>query len=149
MITINLTDFQEISNYLKEVNSSFIPELDTTVDIEKYAQKISDNAVRLEYRENDKLIGLLAFYVNIENQYSFITTFSIRPEFQGKGYAAELMDKMLAIQNEYPQIDRIELEVNDLNQKAKAFYKKYGFGQIKKRQDILVLSKSVNQVNRN
>lgn len=149
MITINLSNFQEISNYLKEMNSSFIPELDTRVDIDRYAQKIADNAVRLEYRENDKLIGLLAFYVNIENQYSFITTFSIKPEFQGKGHATELMNKMLSIQNEYPQIDRIELEVNDLNQKAKGFYKNYGFEQIKKSQDILVLSKSVNQVNRN
>jgi 2-polyprenyl-3-methyl-5-hydroxy-6-metoxy-1,4-benzoquinol methylase len=130
--TLNKSKDWEILNHLNECSSSFVPELSSYVDIKEYSKKIYEKSNRIEAYLGENLIGLISIYINPQD--SFITNFSICPEFQGKGLSESILKKC---------IDHIEklgnknlyLEVKARNNKAISFYKKNKFKIVEKRKD--------------
>lgn len=52
----------------------------------------------------------------------------VAPEFRGTGVADDLMDAVLAVAREQSlPLDRMVLDVDRQNERAKAFYERYGF----------------------
>lgn len=129
----------DIKNHLMECNDSFIPSLDSRVNIEAYSKKISDRAVTFEAWVNETLIGLIATYFNNERQFGHITSVSVSKKFMGAGIASQLLKRCIdyASQNKFKEI---KLEVNKDNTPAINFYKKYNFTQTETKNDSLFMN---------
>lgn len=138
----------EIIIYLLENDTKFIPSLSTQVDIEKYAKKIYENAIRIEAWQGNKMIGFVAVYCNtMDRNIAFITSVSVRSEYHGQGIATRLLEE--CIKNIYNEGYRYAmLEVHCSNKNAIMLYKKIGFkvvsvtGPIKK-MNLIINDKSI------
>lgn len=121
----NTSAVSDIETHLMEVADSFVPNLSSYVDIKQYAVKLFEKAQRLEAWENNRLVGLLAYYQNFNDMSAFITNVSIEKGFMGGGLATEMINKMVdAVRG---TLGVIRLEVNKGNERALHFYLKNGF----------------------
>ena len=124
-IKTNVSTIADIKKHLWSVSSQFVPELSSYVDIDKYSEKLFEKAQRIEIWEDGHLEGLLAYYLNVEGRFAFITNVSVSPKIMGEGVASEMIRRM--VKDVVGIIDIIRLEVNPGNERAKAFYIKNGF----------------------
>lgn len=120
----NKASLKNISNHLDKVDSLFVPSLSSYVDLDKYSKKIFENADRVELWRNEELVGLLAFYTNLNSV--FITNVSLDRSLQGLGFGAKMFNKLFEIIKD-KNIEKVNLEVNSKNKKAINFYKSMGF----------------------
>ncbi len=129
----------DICQHLFECSSSFIPNLAETVDIKEYSKKIFQKSTTFEAWANNRLIGLVAAYLNdFQNHVVFITNVSVISEFLGLGIASQLLTMCFkhAVQNNF---SRVLLEVNSTNSPAIKLYEKYGFSIDEKREKTLIM----------
>ena len=124
---INESAIADIKRHLWSVSSHFVPKLSSYVDIDNYSEKLYEKAQRIEVWDNGQLEGLLAYYLNPEGRFAFITNVSISPRIMGEGVAAKMIKRL--IEDNKGIIDIIRLEVNACNERAILFYKKNGFVQ--------------------
>lgn len=124
-IKSNQSTIVDIKNHLWQVSPQFVPELSSYVDIDKYSEKLYKKAQRIEIWDNGQLEGLLAYYLNTESRFAFITNVSISPRIMREGMASEMIKRM--IEDNKGEFDIIRLEVNEDNERAKRFYYKNGF----------------------
>lgn len=117
--------------------------LSSYVDLPIYAKKIFEKANRIEIWNNGCLIGLIAYYLNIEESFAFITNVSLEKEFVGRGIATQMME-MLYIKTA-GKIKVIKLEVKSINSSAINFYNKLGFKAIGKGYDFIEMEKQLNR----
>ena len=124
---INSASEIEIANFLKKCDAYFLPPLSNRVNIEDYARKIFQNAMRFEARASEELLGLIAIYCNNQEPYNaYITSVSVLKERMGKGIAILLMKKCIDYSKALG-IRMITLEVRSDNLNAIALYKKCQF----------------------
>lgn len=142
-ILFNQSSEQMILNHLKRVSPLFKPMLSSYVDLPIYAKKIFEKANRIEVWNNGCLIGLIAYYLNIEESFAFITNVSLEKEFVGRGIATQMME-MLYIKTA-GKIKVIKLEVKSINSSAINFYNKLGFKAIGKGYDFIEMEKQLNR----
>lgn len=130
--------------HLNLCNDEFIPKLDSRINIEEYATKISQYAITFEAWNNQQLIGLIATYFNQVNHFGFITNVSVLKENMGTGIASELIEMCIqyASINNY---EEIKLEVNKDNTPAINFYKKYNFTEIETKNDSLIMNLNIKK----
>jgi ribosomal-protein-alanine N-acetyltransferase len=123
---INTSTVEHIKKHLIECSPHFAPVLATYVDIEEYSDKIFNKAVKFEAFDNNKLIGLVAVYIDLNRKIGFITDVSVNIEYKGHGIASNLIKqvKSHALRN---NIETLALEVYHENIKAINFYNKHGF----------------------
>ena len=79
----NTSSLKAIREHLNECSNSFVPSLDTYVDIDDYSEKIYQKAVKFEAYIDKDLIGLIALYINLDIKTTFITNISVLPDYQG------------------------------------------------------------------
>ena len=91
--------------HLNLCNDEFIPKLNSRVNIEEYATKISQYAITFEAWNKQQLIGLIASYFNQENHFGFITNVSVLKENMGTGVASELIEMCI----KYASINNYEV----------------------------------------
>ena len=130
---------EEIYIHLKECNNNFSPPLSKKVDIQKYSKKIFEKSLTFEAWLDNILIGLIAAYFNnLENHSAYITNVSITDNHKGKGIASELLNMCInhAKKNNF---DAIELEVFKDNLNAILLYKKFGFFEFERKNDMIVM----------
>ena len=122
----NTSSLKAIREHLNECSNSFVPSLDTYVDIDDYSEKIYQKAVKFEAYIDKDLIGLIALYINLDIKTTFITNISVLPDYQGSKITKILFANCLeyVISNNF---DKITLEVKSDNIRACKFYKKNGF----------------------
>lgn len=123
---VNTSSLDDIKNHLYQCSGSFVPHLDTYVDVDEYSYKIFDRALRFEAYNKNMLIGLIAAYLNVEQGTCFITNVSVLPNYMERGIAATLLNECRrhVTENNY---SRIKLEVDERNSRAISFYKKHKF----------------------
>jgi|LauGreDrversion4_2_1035121.scaffolds.fasta_scaffold167252_2 ribosomal protein S18 acetylase RimI-like enzyme len=123
---INHSTLRDIKEHLNRCSIHYAPPLDTYVNIEKYAIKIYDKAIRFEAFNGPTLVGLIAMYVDLNKKIGFITNVSVDIEYKGHGVGNTLINeaKTYALKN---NIKVIQLEVYNENIKAINFYNKHGF----------------------
>ena len=136
---INKSNALEITEHLRRCNSQFVPPLTVRVNIDQYAIKIFDNAVRFEAMNQEKLLGLVAIYCNDEmKSLAYITSVSVNQELQGMGIASDLVDAGI----EYVKsigFKIIELTVDSKNIKAINLYRKKRFLMHENNSDVIVM----------
>lgn len=139
---LNTSITEQIVTHLKKCDTLFVPNLSSYVDIESYAEKLFDKAVRIECFEEDELLALLAFYVNLDNNFCFITNVSVDEKLKGKKIGDSLLFELdkYCLEN---SIKQIQLEVRKENSKAINFYKKHNFALLKENIDNFELQKII------
>jgi len=115
---------KELFNLLDYLNDSFIPNLEEQVDLKKYASKLFKQAYFIFLKDGEKIIGLIAYYINGKN--SFLTSFGIHKSYHNKGLGTILYSEYINILK-LKNIEKVELEVHADNKKALEFYKKQQF----------------------
>lgn len=127
---------------MKKCDGLFVPNLSSYVDVEIYAEKLFDKAQRIECFETNELLALLAFYVNLENSFCFITNISVDEKLKGKKVGDALILKLVefCLKN---NINQIQLEVRKENSKAISFYKKHNFTLLKENIDNFEFQKII------
>ncbi|PKM11094.1 MAG: GNAT family N-acetyltransferase [Gammaproteobacteria bacterium HGW-Gammaproteobacteria-3] len=124
---VNLATSAVIAKHLASCDSGFSQPLSQRVEIESYAQKIADKAVRFETWLGSTLIGLVAVYCNDdERRIAYITSVSVLEEWRGQGIASQLLKWCIRHVKEL-DLDHIELEVDRSNIDAIKLYEKMGF----------------------
>lgn len=124
---INKADKKEIERHLLACSESFVPPLSSYVDIQTYSEKLEKNAVTFEAWCQNRIVSLIACYLNDEINYiGFITNVSTIPSFQEKKISSFLLQQLIDY-SRYYKYKRLSLEVNKLNNIAISFYEKKGF----------------------
>lgn len=129
----------DVHLHLCNCNDSFVPPLNTRINLTDYSKKIYDNAITFEAWNDKELIALIASYFNKENDFGFITNVSVIKEYIGTGIASELL-KMCIEYATNQHYKSIKLEVIKDNIPAINFYKKYNFTQIDTKNDSLIMN---------
>jgi ribosomal protein S18 acetylase RimI-like enzyme len=130
---------KQISLHLTECNANFNPPLDEKVNIQEYAKKIFKKSITFEAWANEILIGLVATYLNDnENHTAYITNVSVINKFIGKGIASRLMDNCIEYtkNNDFKEI---LLEVSKESIEAINLYKKFGFIYFNDKNNSLIM----------
>ncbi len=113
--------------HLVNCNPLFVPQLTTRVDLNRYSDKIIQAADRFECWFNDKLVGLVAIYLNDSaRKIAYITNVSVEREHMGKGLAKQLVLQSIerAVKLSF---EHVHLEVSGTNHAALGLYKSLGF----------------------
>ena len=70
--TINRSSIKDVFSHLQKVSELFSPSLANRVNLDSYAEKIGKKAFRFEAWSNDRLIGLVACYVDEKMMIAYI-----------------------------------------------------------------------------
>jgi ribosomal-protein-alanine N-acetyltransferase len=133
-----------ILRHLEACKNDFIPSLEKTVNIEEYSFKIRSHAETIEAWNINQLIGLIAIYLNDEkSKTGFITNVSVEGQYKGKKIASTLINNCFDLSRKN-KFDYIKLEVGRDNIPAVNLYKKYGFSEIEKKGQSLIMLKPIN-----
>jgi len=117
----------QVYNHLMCCNLLFKPALTERVDLDSYVDKIINHASRFEAWFGDRLIGLVAVYMNdLSLKVAFITNVSVEQEHQGKGIAKKLLQRSIKKMS-LLKFEEIQLEVSEQNKVAMKVYKELGF----------------------
>jgi ribosomal-protein-alanine N-acetyltransferase len=122
-----LASKNSILTHLNECNYSFIPPLSETVNLDQYSDKISSHAETFEVWTKERLISLVAAYLNdFEKKVGFITNVSTSPEYSGNGLAQKLLKNCIDHAKKLGFISLL-LQVHCENTSAINLYKKFNF----------------------
>jgi len=120
----------EIAAHLLRCDRQFVPPLSDRVEIQAYAEKIREKAETFEAWHDDRLVGLIAAYLNdMGARLGYITSVSVDPCFRGLGLADALMNRCIFRARERA-LKVIVLEVNEGNAQALTLYRKWGFRRV-------------------
>jgi len=139
---LNTSTTAQIITNLKKCDTLFVPNLSSYVDIESYAGKLFNKAQRIEYFKENELLALLAFYVNLEHNFCFITNVSVDEKLKGEKIGDSILLKLVEFCMK-KNISKILLEVRKENCKAINFYKKHNFTLLKENKDNFELQKII------
>jgi ribosomal protein S18 acetylase RimI-like enzyme len=134
---------KDVQQHLERCSEDFKPPLHSYVDICEYSEKIVNNAETFEVWYENKLVALVAVYLNDpEKLNAYITNVSVEKKFQGKGLANILLDniinKSIALNFKF-----ISLRVRSDNQRAIGIYSLKGFSVVRKDSDKFIEMKKV------
>ena len=115
-----------VEECLSLLNEEFTPdELYDRVDVGQYANKLSEKALFLLDKENNTTRGFIAYYLNNESSFIFITRIAVSSSFRRQGVGKKMIE---SLSDHYMgQYQTIELEVEKTNGPALKFYKSLGF----------------------
>jgi 2-polyprenyl-3-methyl-5-hydroxy-6-metoxy-1,4-benzoquinol methylase len=135
---------KHIQQHLTTCSNTFIPSLDSYVDINDYSKKIFEQATLFSKFDGDKLVGLVAAYDNPTEKFGWVTNVSVDPNYFRKGIASELLNEC----NKYFENKKyfnIFLEVFSDNKKAIKLYIKHGFINYKIKDNKMTLKQQLTQ----
>jgi ribosomal protein S18 acetylase RimI-like enzyme len=136
---INKSTSSEIKGHLELCDEAFSPKLSSYVDIIAYSEKLYAQARRFELWKSNELIGLLAFYENVDREQIYISNLSLLSSYRGKEIASRLLDLLLAY-GILIDFKSVSLEVRVCNERAKSFYFGKGFKKTRIQEDVLSMS---------
>ena len=125
-MTINHSSSEEIALFLSDNAAAFNPPFDRSVDIVSYAQKLFDHAVRFELYDGDRMVALLASYVNTENSVAYVPYVCVEEGCKGCHCGQRLLEELYRYCRD-KGVASVRLEVRSNNTRAVAFYEKQGF----------------------
>ena len=132
---------EEIVHLLRFGDEDFCPHLSKIVDIEAYAEKLSQFAEFSIIGSGSNILGWMAYYKNNSGKFIYITHFWVNSLCQKKGYGKYLLDKM--IQEDGPGYNEVCVEIYKEDEGALVFYDKNGFKLKEDRTDRVLLSRLI------
>jgi ribosomal protein S18 acetylase RimI-like enzyme len=117
-----------ILRHFNDCSSGFVSSIEQKSNLQAYVAKLHSRAKFVSAWESDRIIGLVAFYLNYPAKQAFISNFSVVSGMEGRGIGGLLMAELhLAISKRKDLITMIELNVSSENARAIAFYQKHNF----------------------
>jgi ribosomal protein S18 acetylase RimI-like enzyme len=135
---------KHVQQHLITCSNTFVPSLDSYVNINEYSKKIFEQAILFTKFNGDELVGLVAVYDNPTEQFGWITNVSVDPEYSGKGIATELLNRCYKY-FETKKYFSIFLEVFVNNDKAIKLYIKQGFTNYKIKENKMILKQQLTK----
>jgi ribosomal protein S18 acetylase RimI-like enzyme len=139
-----IVTLKHIQQHLTTCSDTFIPSLDSYVNIDNYSKKIFNQAILFAKFDKNKLVGLVAAYDNPTEKFGWITNVSVDPNYFKKGIASELLNRCY----EYFETKKyfsIFLEVFLDNKKAINLYLKQGFIKHKIKDNKMILKQQLTK----
>ncbi len=126
-ITSNKSGAASVEAHLRDCDNRFSPRLSERVDLGNYARKLAMLADRFEAWDEDRLVGLVAAYLNKpQSHQGFVSSVSVCCDAEGTGIASELMRNCIQLARE-KGCESLGLEVSECDQRTQIFYHKHGF----------------------
>ena len=122
----NEGNFEDLRDFITEMDKFFIPTLASRVNIDEYCHKIFSNATRFIYVENGTIIAMSIAYINPSPKESFGTYMAVRPEYEADGLGLDLTRKSIKYAKEIGS-SSFRLMMRASNQMLLKFYLKQGF----------------------
>lgn len=130
---------EEIFNYFIENKKIFNPPLETRLNVKEYSLKLYKYATHFCAYSDRKLIGLIACYFNEKDTITgFISSVSVKREYHGSGIFAELINQVINY-GKLNNFRKIKLEVRPENRQVLQMYKKFGFAEIGRPDNDLIM----------
>ncbi len=138
MKVINLVTVSDyillLENYLLAINHDFPPtllhRLKTLSDVDNfsdYAQKLTRKGIVLAAIENDKIVGIISFYVNDKkSKTAYITILSVLKAFKSTGIGTALLRDALS-QIRSLGFSQVKVNTWSSNKAAIKLYTNFGF----------------------
>lgn len=141
LITISHKELRltHILELLKKFDKCFNPPFSQSIDLETYADKLSQHACFIVAEAESHIVGLLAYYRNdLENEL-YIPYLVVDNAFQGYSIGKYMLEKLI---NKHGNVyHAIVLEVVKTNLKALDFYKRNDFKETEDRGDKFLMIK--------
>jgi ribosomal protein S18 acetylase RimI-like enzyme len=132
-----------ICDHLKRCDANFLPPLSSRVEINEYAKKITNSAMRAEAWSDNKLVGLVSVYCNDQQTLiAYITSVSVLKSWTGIGVASSLLNNCIKLAKNMGA-RKVMLEVAIDNISAVKLYEKMGFVSSKLNSKQIVMTLSV------
>ena len=161
---ISRDDFKELLNfYNSEEDFRFATGIELPLTIrnlyEKYAQTVvskNEFFIGVYLVENDELIGAIRGGVNGKTQNGlWINSIAIDKNYQNKGYGTKIINSIIDYFDNNYEIDKVYVSVVGINSRAKDFWRKLGFVDLRKmkssiyldnkKQEIIIMQKELNK----
>ena len=132
-----ITDIPEIRSVLaatwRDTYLSFLPESTIAkVTAEWHSSQVLEAEINrsstfsgVAERSSHGIVGMIT--ANLQDELLSVTRLYVLPEFQRQGIGARLMEESYRA---FPEIKRVQLDVEEENPKARAFYRKLGFKEV-------------------
>lgn len=135
-------DFGSAYTLLQMCDQEFQPSLSQTMDLKKYAQKLSEKAQFVLALDKGEMAGFVAYYLNDEGHFIYVPLIWVSKVYQRRGIGQKLIGQL----SELALIgySSICLEVLKTNASALAFYKKEIFEEKEDRGEKLLLQKKLS-----
>jgi ribosomal protein S18 acetylase RimI-like enzyme len=117
----------DILEHFSHCDPLFVANIANRISLSNYTDKIVRTSVTFEAWENQKLIGLIAAYINDPELITgYITNVSVVTSYNRQGVASRLLENCIIFaQNQ--GFKELVLEVAENNKPAINFYIKHGF----------------------
>lgn len=121
-------DYDKIRAVIEDCDSTFLVGITKRDNYLEILSKMQHNAIVIVARDEiGETLGYASMYANdFVRRTAFISMYGIKKEFQGNHLGKSLMDKCVGIARRNG-MNRIMLEVLNINTKGLAFYTYYGF----------------------
>jgi len=124
---MNKCNYDNLLNFLSEVDSDFPVPISQGVDLEDYTQKLLSKATLCIESDDDKILSLVAGYTdNLVNNLAYIAIVATVGDGRGKGYAKKLVKEFLEIAKS-KNADGVHLYAVKTNVPAVNMYRDIGF----------------------
>lgn len=141
LITISHKELRltHILELLKKFDNCFHPPFSQSIDLETYADKLSQHAYFIVAEVESQIVGLLAYYRNDLEKELYVPYLVVDNDFQGLSIGKLMLEKLNYIHEGIYRA--VVLEVVKTNFKALHFYKRNGFKEDEDRGDKFLMIK--------
>lgn len=125
LITIGAISQPEVFELITTLDTDLACRLTQSVDLNEYSAKLSKYARFVVARSNQKIVGLIAFYENMNAEEIYIPYVCTCMNHRKQGIANLLLNKLIEYSNSINY--NVALEVLKTNSPAVSLYNKFGF----------------------
>lgn len=100
-------NYEELLEYLKEIDHTHIPSISSRVNLSEWTRKLVDNATLFIYRDAGKIVACVADYVKAAPNLSFATHLSCKAQYADFLLGPQLIRKAIKYEKEYGSSGRI------------------------------------------
>lgn len=87
---------QELYSFLESINSDFNPPLTNKVNFFDFIKKITEKAVLITQKSDNKIVGLTVLYCNnVKERKAYISLVGVLKEYRGLGIAKNMLNKAI------------------------------------------------------
>ena len=126
---------------MQKVNLCFTPSLSDSIDLGAYSEKLYNHASFVTAENNGEIIGLTAYYRNIEACQLYIPLICVDSFLRGCGVGSMMLSRLKELSAD--GFSSIALEVKKSNISAYQFYKKHGIIEKEDRGEKLLMEKTI------
>ena len=120
-------DIKILVKFLEQINGTLPTPLSQRVELNQYAQKVTENGNILAISKNNKIRAAILFYANDSNKKrAYITLIATTPQYKKSGYGSQLLNAA-ELKAQEAGMKYMTLETDFSNTQAIAFYAKRGY----------------------